>query len=197
MGLHCPFGYVGYVSQMGQTIIDMLERFCNHCHTDNDYENGCKGCPIGNYIFEARLYILTSMEEDKHFAEYASDEWQERRKANKMPEETQEQRDMWRKMSRLHKKESIALRGLKRELKNIIPHPFFYAQWRGDSKRHPDPLAKFREYLKDYHFHSERMFDDWRIAGEMDKVVRVRLKEELAPILTKTKKQRTEDYRKR
>jgi hypothetical protein len=100
-------------------------------------------------------------------------------------------------MSRMHKKESIALRGLKRELKRIIPHPFFYAQWRWDSERNPDPLAKFREYLKDYRFHSERMFDDWRISGEMDKVVRARLKEELAPILTKTEKQKKEDYAKK
>lgn len=187
MGLHAPFSYVGYVPSMAQTIIDMLERFCGHCHTDSDYNKGCRGCPIGCYIYEARDYIATMQEEDKHFALYASDEWQERRKANNKPEEIKEERARWTALSKLCKPESIALRGLKRELRNVEPHPFFYGRWICDSKRNKDPLSKFKEYLKDYKFHSERIYDDFRISGEVNKVVRARLREELLPIIQRLK----------
>lgn len=187
MGLHSPFGYVGYVESMAQTIIDMLERFCGHCHTEDDYQKGCYGCPIGNCIYEAKDYITEAEEEDKHYALYASNEWQERRRNNNRPEETQEERDKWGRLSKACKPESIALRGLKRALKTISPHPFYYGQWMWDSKRNPDPLAKFKEYLEDYKFHSKRMYEDFRISGEINNKVRARLREELLPIIQKLK----------
>jgi len=185
MGIHSPFGYVGYITPMGKSIVDMLERFCGHCHTDDDYDKGCRGCPVGNFIYEARDYILTASEEDKHYALYASDEWQERRKANGRPEETVEQREKWAKLAKKCKPESIALRGMKKELKHIGPYPFFYGQWRWDSIRNKDPLAKFREYLKDYEFHEERQWDNWKVAALIDKRVKARLRKELLPIVQK------------
>lgn len=188
MGIHAPFGYVGYLVQMSQSIIDLLERFCGGCHTSEDYDKGCHGCPIGIFIYEAIDYILTYQEEDKHFALYASDEWQERRKNNNQQPESDEERKKWLDLSIKCKPESIALRGMKKELKRIEPHPGFYAQWRWDSSRNPDPLSKFREYLKDYKFHEERQWDVWKISSLIDDRVKARLKEELMPLILEQEK---------
>jgi len=57
MGLHSPFGYVGYVYQFGTTIVDMLDRFCSECHTNRDYNEDCGGCPVGNLILSSKDYI--------------------------------------------------------------------------------------------------------------------------------------------
>lgn len=185
MGLHSPLGYVGYIRPMAKTIIDLIERFCSACHTNNDYDKGCKGCPVGQLIYEARDYILTSQEEDKHFAEYASDEWQEKIKKAGRPEESKEERDKWARMAKEHHAESVALRGMKKILKQVEPHPFFYAQSIWDRKRNPDPLLKFREYLKDFEFYENRWMDDFKISSEINSVLQTRLKEELAQFLGK------------
>lgn len=185
MSLHAPFGYVGYVTGMGKTIIDLLERFCGSCHTNDDYEGGCHGCPAGNLIYIAREYILECPEEDKHYALYASDKWQETRKKNGWSEQSPEQKEEWKRLSLLCHPESVALRGLKKELKKIEPKPFFYSQFIWDKERHPDPLIKYREYLKDYEFHEHHVFADYRITGEVEKHVRARLKEDLLRFVIK------------
>ena len=57
MGLHSPFGYVGYDEAFLKTFIDLLDRFCRGCHTDADF-GGCHNCPVGKLIYDSKGYIL-------------------------------------------------------------------------------------------------------------------------------------------
>ena len=65
MGIHSPFGYIGYEVKFGRTIVELLKRFCSTCHTDEDFEEGCRGCPVGNLIYRARDYLLDAYESDR------------------------------------------------------------------------------------------------------------------------------------
>jgi hypothetical protein len=58
MGVHYPYGYTGYESTFIQSIIDMLDRYCSCCHTNDDVGGDCSKCPIGNFIYSAKDYIL-------------------------------------------------------------------------------------------------------------------------------------------
>ena len=57
MGLRSPFGYVGYEYQMAKMFAAGLDNFCAHCHTNCDYDSGCKECPVGVLLFACREYI--------------------------------------------------------------------------------------------------------------------------------------------
>lgn len=60
MSLHSPFKYCSNEMDMIRTIIDMLDRFCTPCHSDEDYSGGCRGCPVGNLIYACKGYVATA-----------------------------------------------------------------------------------------------------------------------------------------
>lgn len=64
MGIHSPFGYVGYEVQFAEILTDILDKLCAGCHTSNDFWKGCQECPAGNLALECRRYILNAMEQD-------------------------------------------------------------------------------------------------------------------------------------
>jgi len=69
MGIHSPFGYVGYEKKFLKTFINLLDDFCSRCHTDRDFHKGCRGCPVGNLIYEAKEYLLNAYESDTFLKE--------------------------------------------------------------------------------------------------------------------------------
>jgi len=146
MGLRAPFGYVGYEYTMAELFYTILDRLCAHCHTNDDYQEGCKSCPAGILILECRDYILTALEDDKHYELYISEEWLSKRRKLVSPEqvETERQRDL--KFIKDYKLEGDLLRDMKRVIKRITPHPFFYIQYskkRGYER--PKSLVRFME----------------------------------------------------
>jgi hypothetical protein len=156
MGLHSPFGYVGYEWQMPKLACDILELLCQPCHTNQDYEKGCHGCPAGTLFFACKEYVLESAEEDKHFAKYASEEWQNKRGKHR---DSPEGIAQWRRMSEHYKPESIAIRKLKRLFKKLEPNP--YMQDRG----HPNKVdfIKHREAIETIKTLQEK---DWDLIRE-------------------------------
>ena len=62
MGLHYPFGYVGYEGSFLKTFIELLDNYCCSCHTNDDVKGDCKKCPIGNLIYSSKDYILSAYE---------------------------------------------------------------------------------------------------------------------------------------
>lgn len=151
MGLHSPFNYVNYEVQMAELFIDILDKLCAHCHTNDDYEKGCHGCLAGALAFECKDYIITAEEEDKHFELYASEEWAKRREANKMPIPTQEEREQDLTIAQRYKPKSEILRAMKRTIKSITPHPFFYVRhYRKYPYERPKAFADFVELTEKY-----------------------------------------------
>jgi len=144
MGLRAPFGYVGYEYKMAELFCHILDSLCSHCHTNDDYQEGCKSCPAGILVFGARDYVLNAQEEDSHHAMYASDEWLERKKqaGHKGNLEVEKQREL--KFVEDYKPECDVLRAMKKCIKGITPHPFFYRQYSktGPFER-PRPLVRF------------------------------------------------------
>ena len=63
MGLRSPFGYVGYVASFTRTFTDLIGGYCNNCHTDTDYQKGCRECPIGQLLYALREYLLDANED--------------------------------------------------------------------------------------------------------------------------------------
>ena len=128
MGLHSPFGYVDYEVPMAELLIDILDKLCAHCHTNNDYCKGCAECPAGNLVFECKSYVLGAEEEDKHYELYTSAEWQNKRKELYGKEDPPEEVERWRKLADKCRPESEVLRAMKRKVEGITPHPFFYVR---------------------------------------------------------------------
>ena len=188
MGLHSPFGYVGYEVPFTGLIISILEEVCGGCHTNNDYSRGCRGCPAGRFLYTLRAYVLEAHESDKQFELYASDEWAE--KASRKP--TEEERASWRRMTNYYRPEGDTLRALKAELKKTHPHPFFHGGFISDTRRQPDPLLKARELLKDLQFQQESRDADWRFQGAYQRLVKVRMRKEMAKVMAKLLKKQEE-----
>jgi len=69
MGVHSPFGYVGYTRTMAKTIVYLLDNFCMGCHTNDDFEGKCELCPVGILIHYAKEYIADTNVHDKQLAE--------------------------------------------------------------------------------------------------------------------------------
>lgn len=120
MGIHSPFNYVGYEWQMPKLACDILELLCHPCHTNDDYENGCHGCPAGILFFACKEYVLEANEADKDFDLYASEKWQGKKSRRDSPEEIAQ----WQKMSAHYKPEAKAIRKLKRLFKKLEPKPY-------------------------------------------------------------------------
>ena len=62
MGLHSPFGYVGYEERFLKAFIFLLDNFCTCCHTNDDFHNGCTDCPVGNLVYKSKEYLLEAYE---------------------------------------------------------------------------------------------------------------------------------------
>ena len=141
MGLHAPFGYVGYEWQMPKLACDTLELLCQGCHTNSDYNNGCHGCPAGVFFYACKEYVMEAWEEDKHFGEYAGEAWQKRREEMYGHRDSPEEIAKWQKMADYHKPEARAIRKLKRLFKKLEPCPYW--QQRGE-----DVKFDFTEHRK-------------------------------------------------
>lgn len=152
MGLRSPFGYVNYEVQMSELFINILDKLCAHCHTNDDYgKKGCHGCPAGNLAFECRDYILTAVEEDTHYGLYASAEWQAKRKKLYGKEDPPEEIERWRAMAEEHRGESEILRAMKAKAKQLAPHPFFYVRHhRKYPYERPKALSDFIELAEKF-----------------------------------------------
>lgn len=167
MSFHSPFGYVGYQVQFAEIMMKLLDDLCGGCHTDDDYRKGCKECPAGQLIYECRDYLLTYYEADKHYEQYTTEEWQNRRKELYGHSDTPEQIERNRKLTESCKPESDIIRAIKVELANIEPCPSFHASWIFEENRNPDPLLKLRELIKDLKFMQSRRFDAWHFQGKL------------------------------
>lgn len=151
MGLHSPFGYVDYEVAFAELLITILDKLCAHCHTNQDYYNRCRGCPAGQLAFECRTYVLDAQEEDKHFELYTSEEWQARREKQYGHRDPPEEIESWRRMAEDYKPESEILRQMKKKVKELIPHPFFYVRHhRRYPYERPKSLEDFDMLVKEY-----------------------------------------------
>lgn len=127
MGLRSPFGYVGFERRFAETMCGLLDSFCRGCHTEDDFKDGCRGCPIGVLIYAAKDYVLDAYEGN--------------------PEAT--------KRSKPLQKKYRMLRDLKRAIRPIEPYPTFNAQWIYDEDQVPDVLGRVRKILSDMKFHED------------------------------------------
>ena len=67
MGIHTWDGYFEYENKALKSYLETIERFCNGCHTNEDY-GGCENCPTGAFIGQLRKYLVELseiMERDK------------------------------------------------------------------------------------------------------------------------------------
>lgn len=151
MGLHSPFGYLSYEVTFANLLIHILDKLCSHCHTDEDYQGGCKSCPAGNLVFECRDYILTAHESDKRFELYASEEWAKKTVTKTNPATQAKDKEM----AQAYKPECDILRVMKQKVKRITPHPFFYVRGRKGVYRRPNVLADFVKLTEGYEQLSE------------------------------------------
>jgi hypothetical protein len=129
MSLRAPFGYVGYEYKMAMLLATILDKLCSHCHTNDDYQDGCKSCPAGVLIFACREYVIDAQEEDRHHGLYASEEWLEKQRARGMSENAiQSAKAKELEFVADYTPECDVLREMKVCIKGIKPHPFFYAK---------------------------------------------------------------------
>jgi hypothetical protein len=105
---------------MAELLVDVLDKLCAYCHTDDDYDEGCRGCPAGRLVFKCRDYILSAVEKDKYYA------WLEGRRELHGQPVPPEEVDMWRRLSEESRAESDTLRAMKAAVRDLTPHPFFY-----------------------------------------------------------------------
>jgi len=157
MGLHSPFGYVNYEIPLAELFADCLDKLCAHCHTNEDYNAGCHGCPAGQLIYACREYILSAGESDKRFELYASDEWAGKQKQIYGKENPPELRQKDREMAQDYKPECEILRAIKAKIRKITPHPFFYVRGKGRHRR-PKALKDFKVLVAEYRrLYNERL----------------------------------------
>lgn len=65
MGIHSCFGYVGYEDTALKSFIETIERFCNGCHTNDDFDGSCDKCPAGIFVNKCKSYLLSCHESTK------------------------------------------------------------------------------------------------------------------------------------
>ena len=142
MGLRTPFGYAGYERAMAETAIELLDRFCSGCHTNEDFEGGCKECPIGNMIYACKRYV-----EEMHIRD---------------PEDVRSWTDDPERQENLVRKFTIeqdAKLRLKAGMMAINPHPLYDAHWIWEEEPSEDPhhslkmTIGFLEHLSDQSVH--------------------------------------------
>ena len=152
MGLRPPFGYVGYEHKMAMAFVNVLDNFCSYCHTNKDYENGCRGCPAGRFVFACREYILSLQEEDRYHAECASDTALDKSRQRGLSEEAiQSMKAMELEVAASYAPECDVLRQMKQCIKGIIPHPLFYVRHnKRPPHERPKRLEKFLKLALDY-----------------------------------------------
>lgn len=158
MGLHSPFGYVGYEITSIEFAIEILDKLCSRCHTDADYHLKCRGCPAGYLFYNCKEYILSAGEDDKRFELYASDEWVKR--SGRKLSDGERQKDL--KMAQDYKPECDTLRIMKRKLKQINPHPFYYIKGKDKYKR-PKVLNDFAQLSVVYKEQRLSRLKDWDV----------------------------------
>lgn len=141
MGLHAPFGYVGYEWQMPTLACDTLELLCQGCHTNQDYQNGCHGCPAGVFFYACKEYVMEAQEEDKHYHRYTTKDWLDSREKMYGYRDSPKEIARWQKLADYHKPEARAIRKLKRLFKKLEPCPYW--QQRGE-----DVKFDFTEHRK-------------------------------------------------
>ena len=129
MGLRAPFGYVGYECTMAELFHTTLDKLCAHCHTNEDYQDGCHSCPAGVFLFECRKYLLTANLKDEHHQMYISEKWLQGRREHGYPEQTEAERQKEIRLIEDYKPECDVLRAMKKSIKGITPHPFFYVKY--------------------------------------------------------------------
>lgn len=164
MGLRSPFGYVDYEVPLSRLLIDIMDNLCAHCHTDRDYEKGCRGCPAGCFLYVVRDYILTAEESDKRFELYASDEWTQR--ANRKPSEEERQKDL--NMADDYRPECDILRSMKSKIKRLKPRPFFYIRDRrltSKGWKRPKVLNDFAELTESFAKKREARLRKWGLSA--------------------------------
>jgi hypothetical protein len=64
MGIHYVFRYTGYEISFLKTYLELTDRFCTGCHTNEDVDGNCKRCPVGRLIDESKEYLLEAHESD-------------------------------------------------------------------------------------------------------------------------------------
>ena len=183
MSLRSPFDYAGYEVPMAELMISILDKLCGGCHTNDDYQNGCKDCPAGQMLYATRDYLLGTVEADKHYALYGSEEWQAKREEQYGHEDSQEEKEKWQKLAQSCKPEGDVIRKIKNEVSRIEPHPFFQAQWIFEEKRNPDPLLKLRELVKDLAFIQSNKFMGLHFKNDYEERAKLRMREELEPLI--------------
>lgn len=176
MGLHSPFGYVGYEIAFGEVMVTILDKICGGCHTEGDFYKGCHDCPAGQLVYACKEYLAEGNEADKNYEMYASEEWQAKRETLYGHRDSPEEIASNLRMAQLLKPEGDAVRGIKEEAAKIEPHPFFHGQWIWEDKRAPDPLMRLRELLKDLDFITTNRFQDWRFRGSLETTFKKRFR---------------------
>ena len=63
MGIHTWDSYVDYESKALKSYLEIIERFCSECHTNEDYD-GCENCPTGKFVNQLKEYLLEIHESD-------------------------------------------------------------------------------------------------------------------------------------
>jgi hypothetical protein len=140
-----------YEVAMAELFIDILDKLCAHCHTNEDYRKGCRECPAGNLAFECRDYVLNAIEEDKHHELYLSKEWIKRKEEMGHPRPTEEELTKERYFVQEYKPECEVLRAMKKKIKGITPHPFFYVRHHKKYPyERPKRLSDFVELTEKY-----------------------------------------------
>jgi hypothetical protein len=159
MGLHSPFGYVGYGKTFAETIIYLVENFCGGCHSNDDFTGKCKGCPVGQLIYAAKDYI--------------SDMYVEKpKKAFIMtPAEAIAVMDKDKVLSHLLNKKASLLQALKKEVKKIEPHPLMLAQWIWEVEKAKDALLPLREAIANIDFIEGRQSNQFVAHGDYMKIL--------------------------
>lgn len=145
MGLRAPFGYVNYEVTFGRLLVKLLDELCSHCHTNDDYEKGCRGCPAGNLIYEIKEYLQYYDESDKRFELYASDEWEQR--SGRATSDEQKQKEL--QIAEDYRPECDVLRQIKPIVKRIRPKPFYFVRGKSAYRR-PKVLNDFALLIEEY-----------------------------------------------
>lgn len=159
MGLHSPFGYVGYEVTFADILVNIIDKLCAHCHTNDDYRKGCRECPAGQLLSECKDYLLSYDESDKRFDLYASEEWAIRRKEPYNKEDPRRQKDA--EMAQDYKPECEVLRAMKAKLKRINPHPFYFVKGGKKGHRRPKPFNDFIVLLEQYRLLRHSRLERW------------------------------------
>lgn len=167
MGLHSPFGYVGYQSIFLDIFINILDTICTGCHTNEDFYGGCSSCPAGNFLFEIKKYVLDSIEFDTYYQGIAA------------KQSDQDEELKWISFARQYESESKIIREIKFIIQDIKPNPFFNASWITDAQREPDKLYALREKAKDLKFIGDHKMLSFKIEHELRRAVATRMRDEL------------------